>query len=63
MTLSPDSLELAAALDDNGTSIKAPVEKSTPITIRISGSGWQLETMISLEIARKVVQCINQSND
>jgi len=58
MTLSPDSLELA--LDVSETTVKAPEENDTPITIKISGSGWNLETMISLETARKVVQCINQ---
>jgi hypothetical protein len=34
-----------------------------PITIKISGRGMQLETMVSIETARKVVECINLLNE
>jgi hypothetical protein len=62
MTPSPEDPTLEAALEARGITGKALDKKfgAAPITIRISGPGWQLETMISLETVRKVVQCINQ---
>lgn len=54
-----DNLARAIALDGN-RSKENKQETVTPITIRISGSGFRLETTVSMETARKVVHCINQ---
>ena len=72
MTRSPDNLTLEAALDNLALAIardgnrfkeKAKEEIVTPVTIRISGAGFKLESTVSMETARKVVQCINQSSN
>jgi len=50
--------------DLDGLSVKDPAGKiEPPISIKISGAGFALETMISMETAMRVVQCINQAND
>jgi predicted transcriptional regulator len=41
----------------------AATRDKLPMTIKISGRGMQLETMISIGTARNVVECINLLND
>ena len=46
-----------------GSTPPAATRDKLPITIKISGRGMQLETMVSIETARKVVECINLLNE